>query len=407
MADSNRVRLAYALESTYGTSPSGTYVNIRATGEGLKPDTNTVASQELRSDRNVVDLARVGFSASGDLNFELSTSSADGGGLEAWLMWGLGKGSYSGQQIYNGIAGTWASTGPFTGTFTCTGGSVGSFAPLQPFPNRWMRVYNSTAGNTGWYKVTAIDAPGTILTLTGFRAITNGAETALSCRAGANLVNGTDMFTFTLERKYEDLTTEYERFAGCAVDRISLAVTNDAIITGSFGLLGKTGASGSGDLGSGYTATTTNAVLTGVANVVGVLEGIAPITVTGLTLQIQNNLRSRQVVGTLGSVSLGQGSMVITGTLTAYFSSTWSDIVDKYLNNTGTSLALVVADSPTSPTAGNYYILDMPNVEFSSGQVLSTGINGDVMAELSFQALLYPNTGGVADGPYMIRFTKG
>lgn len=54
MSDTNRIRLAYGAESTYGTAPSGNPAKeLRLTSESLKQDTGTVTSGEIRNDRNI------------------------------------------------------------------------------------------------------------------------------------------------------------------------------------------------------------------------------------------------------------------------------------------------------------------------------------------------------------------
>src|SRR6185369_3011806 len=98
MSDSNRIRLSYALETTYATPPTGTYTDLRITGESLKADTNTVSSQELRSDRNIPDNVRVGFGATGDVNFELSCITPPSG-LNLDRIWRYALGSNGGGYV--------------------------------------------------------------------------------------------------------------------------------------------------------------------------------------------------------------------------------------------------------------------------------------------------------------------
>jgi len=76
MTDSNRVRLSYVEESTFGTTPSITsslpMSEMRITGEGLTYNINNVISEEIRSDRQIPDLIRTNASNGGDIGFELS-----------------------------------------------------------------------------------------------------------------------------------------------------------------------------------------------------------------------------------------------------------------------------------------------------------------------------------------------
>lgn len=78
LGTSNRVALRYVPEVTFGTTPATpTLTDIRYTGESLNYAVKTVQSSEIRSDRNVSDLVRVGADVTGDVQFELSFLSFD------------------------------------------------------------------------------------------------------------------------------------------------------------------------------------------------------------------------------------------------------------------------------------------------------------------------------------------
>jgi hypothetical protein len=78
MTDSSQTRLAYIAESTYGTTPSTpVFKNLRFTSESFNPAIQYVSSNEIRSDRNVPDMTRVGQDAAGEFGFELSYGSFD------------------------------------------------------------------------------------------------------------------------------------------------------------------------------------------------------------------------------------------------------------------------------------------------------------------------------------------
>lgn len=76
MSDTNRVRVAYVAEASFGVTPTISATvpmrTARITGESLSFNINNVISNELRADRNFSDLVQVGAQNGGDLNFELS-----------------------------------------------------------------------------------------------------------------------------------------------------------------------------------------------------------------------------------------------------------------------------------------------------------------------------------------------
>ncbi len=75
-ADTNFATLRYAAESSLGVLPlTPTVKTIRLVSETLAHQKDTVESEEIRSDRQIVDVAKVGSMAQGDFNFELSWDS--------------------------------------------------------------------------------------------------------------------------------------------------------------------------------------------------------------------------------------------------------------------------------------------------------------------------------------------
>jgi hypothetical protein len=63
-------------------------------------------------------------------------------------------------------------------------------------------------------------------------------------------------------------------------------------------------------------------------------------------------------------------------------------LYSKYLAGTESSLSLRLTDS-----AGNAYILTMPRVKFTEGNLVAGEPDADVVEELSFQALRHPTYG--------------
>ena len=115
-----------------------------------------------------------------------------------------------------------------------------------------------------------------------------------------------------------------------------------------------------------------------------IIEGTTVIgLVKGITLQIENNVRGKQVVGLVGNADIGKGRFNVTGTLSTYFED--FRLYDKYLKNEGTSLVFTL----TSPDGGTY-IFNMPNIKFTESSVMAGGPDQDVMVDGSFQALMDP-----------------
>ena len=75
-AVSDEASLAFAKQSACGT-PSTALTAARYTSESMGLATESTESQEIRSDRNVIDTVRTSASVTGDVAFELSYGSHD------------------------------------------------------------------------------------------------------------------------------------------------------------------------------------------------------------------------------------------------------------------------------------------------------------------------------------------
>lgn len=406
MSDSNRVQLSYGVETAWGTHPGGTLIDVRYTGEGVKQDTNTVASQEIRADRNIPDLLRVGITGNGDVNFEMSHPGAGGFWLD-FLRGALMSAAWStpvtitpGTSLAISAA---SGSAPFTATLTRQAGSwLTDFSASTGANGRWIKLSGySNSNNNVWVKIISI-ASATVCTILSPTALTNEAGTGCAATDGSYIRNGTTVPTvaasgnnsFTLEKRFQDLSSEFEIIKGAVVDRYSISVGADKIATAAIGFMAKNVVSASASGGSGYTAVGTAPVYSGVDNVQACMENQGAITLTEFTMQLQNNLRARLEIGQLGATSVGAGSCAVTGTFKAYYSS--KAVMDRYLNGTATSIIVIFYDSN-----GNRFIADLPRVKFTAGDRLATGVNTDIYMSMGYQALY-----GSAAEPWTIQLAR-
>jgi len=78
MSDTNRVKVAFVKESTYGEQVTTDKLQVlRITGESLKQDSSIIPSEEIRDDRQISNVVRTTLGASGAINFELSHQTFD------------------------------------------------------------------------------------------------------------------------------------------------------------------------------------------------------------------------------------------------------------------------------------------------------------------------------------------
>lgn len=376
MSDSDRLSMRYKAEGTYGALETGNkFTNLRITSESLGQNSNFIESNEIVSDRQIADMARVGISAGGNIETELSYGAFDD--LFAALLFDAAWNA----AVTTISADTDISAADSDNSFNdSTTGFTGYVV------NQWIQVSGFTdPANNGIFKIVSVTTAKMVVT--GGTLVTEASGDSVTIEQGAYIENGTDFTSFNVEKDFEDLSTEFEILTGIAYDTYALAVTPSQILTGSFGVLGQDAASAGATTGDGSpTPAPTNPIMNAVSNVTAILENYSSYGSTNLTMNIANNLRSRLQIASLGAISIGAGKFVITGNLTAYF--TTPAVMNKYLNNTSTSLALVLTDD-----LGNIYVIDMPQVKFTNGRRIGGGVNTDITANMDFAAYKHATEG--------------
>jgi len=206
------------------------------------------------------------------------------------------------------------------------------------------------------------------------------------------LWNGSTEKSFTFEETV-DLgggTYAYSRFAGVEVSTLALNFNSRAAVKGSVSLMGKQETTGSAIIsGATYVAPNTNKIETAVSVASLSVASLSPVPkIKSLSLNINNNLRVRDRIGSLYSEQFGMGQADITGTLEAYFES--NALYDAVLAHGGGAISLVVGAVSTKK-----YQIDLPNVVFLDGAKKLGGKSDDVMVSLPIRALYDGSNGSM------------
>ena len=374
MSDANRVNLAYVAESVYGAIPSGppTLQNVNFVSETFGRNAVYTDSQTIRSDRQIAYTILTDANGNGGFNSEFQYGAFDDF-LKAAIQ-----------------SASWAAvvTGTVTSSLAAADNSInrasGSYVSDGYVVNQWIRVSGFTTNGAIFYaKIVSVVALKMVLS--GITLV-NESATSVEIEQGGYITNGTTMPSFFFEKHLQDLTTTFERSLGQVVDSMTMDTTAGSILTIGFGFLGKPATASTSTGGSGSnTAASTNPIMNAVTNVDAVLDNGAEFSIKGMTLNTTNNLRERKEVGTLGAVSIGAGSISVTGTINVYSSDAASTIYAKFLADTTSNLALRYIDN-----SGNAYVFDFPNVKYTKGTRNATAINTDVEIPLEFRATLDP-----------------
>lgn len=366
MADTNRIDLRYAKETTFGTAPSGSYPRLRVQSESLQPEATVIESTAIRNDRQTANVKRTNVAAGGDINGELSYTEWDE----------LIQYAIQGAAIPTDPAdtsGNWdiSSNVISTNDWVAAGYVVGDIVRLNGFAD---------AANNG--------AIGIVSAVTTSNLTIDGPTLSDETTASGALVeklaattNGTTDESLTIEREYTDTaSTEIERFAGMSISGMSVNVPVEGATTIGFSFVGKNSSSESSNAGT-PAAASTNVFIDATGNCKPIIEGSGEFAATSFSFTIENNLRARQEIGKLGAQSVGSGKFVVTGTLTGVFEN--STLVDKFLNQTLSQLALPITDDD-----GNSLCFYFPSVRYTAASRVAPQENQDVIAELSWQAFM-------------------
>ena len=167
-------------------------------------------------------------------------------------------------------------------------------------------------------------------------------------------------------------------FTGCSVNTLSVSLAPNAMVTGTFGIVGK-------DMTISATEKTQDAA-TGAApfdSYSGDLEigGSVAAIVTAMDFTVTNGFAPTFVVGDDSAPSLEVGDAVVEGTISAYFED--AALLNRFIDETETSLKVTVGDNESTPNTMEFFF---PRCKINSADVGVDGPTSRVIS-LSFVAL--------------------
>jgi hypothetical protein len=182
---------------------------------------------------------------------------------------------------------------------------------------------------------------------------------------------------FTCEERHTDIA-QYAVNTGVVVNSMSLNIQPDAMVTGSFGVIGRNQTWSESSLGS-PTAVASHPPFSGFTGTINE-GGSAVASLTALELNIARNVDPIFVVGPSDlakEMTLGQN--VITGTATWLLES--ASLINKFLNETESSIE-VTLDGP----AGGDLTIELPRLKYT-GATRQRGVGSSLVVSMPFQCL--------------------
>jgi hypothetical protein len=375
MANGSRHSIYSVEESTYGTTPNNPALDlVRITGTTLGLAKDSLQSEEIRSDRQIADFRQGANQVGGDINFELSYGSFDQF-LEAVLLsadWaapadtGVTTLSQSATQI------TRAS-----GSFVTDGFEVGQTAEVTGFAG---------SGANGTVLITAVAALALDVTaLDGQTLAVEAGDGDEQVVANPSIKAGTERRSFTFVRHFADIQTAdnpYYIYRGVELNSVQFTIAANSMVTGTFSIIGQSQETAQDLTGLGTPTYNPASTTSPLDSFTGSLQegGTTVAVVTEISMTLQNGIEPRFVVGSKNSIYPSIGRSNLTGQVTAYFED--SDLVNKFLNETESSLVFTLPDG-----AGNQLRVTIPRIKYTGGQPDVSG-EGPITLAMPFQALL-------------------
>lgn len=389
LASSSSVQVRYIAEATFGVTPgAGNSRNLRATGETFDYTVSKEQSKEINSTRTITSVVPVTAAAAGGVTGEIS--------YQEWDL--LMAATLQGAPLVYGTAGVAGTASTFAYTATTITNSVTALTltdrwtgdAVSPVLGQWFQVQHP--GNANDKKILRISpsvAPtATVITLDASTPATVVAATAGGKIATSRMTHGVTQTSFTFERNASDIG-QFQAYRGMTPSKMSVGVSSGGLSSISFDFMGKDSVIG-GSLGTLTTmpgtaiASYAYDIHSGVAGATCQLwEGGAPITgtfVKSISLDFDNSLRSQEAICTLGAVSIGSGTIQISGNLSVYFADTL--LFTKFKNNTNSSIIFSSVDG-----AGNGYVFTIPVVNVSTWKTNASGKDSDMMVDIQFIGL--------------------
>lgn len=207
-----------------------------------------------------------------------------------------------------------------------------------------------------------------------------------------NLDNGTIRRSFTIQKHFQDMTTpQFHTYRGCVIDSMSLNMEIGQIVQGSFSVMAfGVSASGTQIAGATYVAAPSTVPMNAVANVQNLTIDGVPYSgcISSLSMQIKNNVRPIQCIGSIQPTDMKLGTIEVTGNMEFYFNE--ASMYGLFVNGTEFDFSFDLIDS-----SNNKYTFQVPRAKFETGQVVAGGRNTDVMFSASWRALYDSVTGRV------------
>lgn len=244
--------------------------------------------------------------------------------------------------------------------------------------------FESEGNSAAIYKITSCSSTVMVLATTAL-----GNDANISGNTEVNYIRtGSTYQTYLIQKEFTDIT-RYIAFTGMGIDTYDFRMEAKNKVAQAFGFIGCQGYSRSAKVNTvAAIAATTNGIVN-TSSMIGSLKKDGADfgnKVMSASFQVKNNLRDRPYIGSLVGQEHGVGFSEVTGELRVYFTS--AEMLTAFLNHTTFSV-----EFPATDAAGNVTNFYLPAVQTATGSPDNTGVNTDVMQNVQFRAIPHSSLG--------------
>jgi hypothetical protein len=330
--------LSYIAETTFGTTPAGTYTALRTTGAGLQITKDMFKSAELRDDRAITDLRHGVKKIAGEVPIEFSYGEFDPI-LEAALC-----GTWNTNVLLTGVT---ERSFTFRRRFAdilvdggLTGGRINTFSMKCPANGMVTGSFGIVGKNA-----TYVGTPHTV-TILVTHACSSSGNVTITIGGAANVIavaeNDTVDQVATKIKNFLDALDAYVATVDTATVTVTFAaVLGSCTVTGGYASTGVTATIGTPAIVD-PTASQTYSPYDSFSGLVKE-NNVESAIITSIDWTLNNGYVPTWVVGDDTTPQVVPGRCDVTGTLSAYFEN--MTLLNKFINETESSILLQLGSS--------------------------------------------------------------
>ena len=196
------------------------------------------------------------------------------------------------------------------------------------------------------------------------------------------LKSGVDVHSFTMERAFANIG-QFAQYAGCFINELSLSVAPNALVTGTFSIIGLSGKTAEEALSETVTPAVAGEPFDSFRGTLKVND--SPIAVvTGIECTLNNGIEPQYALFDRSACAVSWGRSTLSGTLSAFYTD--GSLVDHFIQDERVSLEFTLE-------RGKYgYTFLIPNITLTGADAPADS-EGPITLNIPWSAALDADSG--------------